>query len=207
MVIFTLKTHWGEWRICASLNWVIIGSDNGLSPVWHQAIISTKAGILLIGPLGTNFSEILIGIQTFSFKKLHLKTSSAKWRLFCLGLNELKSGLRWKKYVPINVVVPCSLSVSVTLLASKWSVNLLIKFFAKSAVTLTLEFQGQIMNWPCHKSAWSDCYETKIIRMFCWFVSYKTLTNDLACDIGHEFSASNIKIAIPGKYVTPSESI
>ena len=67
----------------------IIGSDNGLSPERRQAIIWTNAGILLIGPLGTNFSEILIGIQTFSFKKMHLKTSSATWRLFGLGLNEL----------------------------------------------------------------------------------------------------------------------
>ena len=75
----------------ASLNWVVIGSDNGLLPVRPQAIIWTNAGILLIGPLGTNFSEILIGIQTFSIKKLYLKTSSAKWHLFCLGLNELKS--------------------------------------------------------------------------------------------------------------------
>ena len=32
-----------------------------------------------------------IGIQSFSFKKLHLQMSSAKWRLFCLGLNELKT--------------------------------------------------------------------------------------------------------------------
>ena len=80
-----------EWRIYASLNRAIIGSDNGLSPVRRQAIIWTNVGILLIGPLGTNFCEILIGIQTFSFKKLHLKTSSAKWRLFCFGLNELKT--------------------------------------------------------------------------------------------------------------------
>ena len=28
-----------EWRIYASLNWAIIGSDNGMSPVWRQAII------------------------------------------------------------------------------------------------------------------------------------------------------------------------
>ena len=34
-----------------------IGSDNGLSPGRRQAIIWTKAGILLIGPLGMNFSE------------------------------------------------------------------------------------------------------------------------------------------------------
>ena len=68
----------------------IISSDNGLSPVRRQAIIWTNAGILLIGPLGTNFGEIWIGIQTFSFDKLHLKTSSVKWRLSCIGLNEFK---------------------------------------------------------------------------------------------------------------------
>ena len=36
-------------------------------------------------PLGRNFSEILIKIQNFSFKKIHLKISSAKWRPFCPG--------------------------------------------------------------------------------------------------------------------------
>ena len=68
----------------------IIGSDNGLAPGWRQTIIWTNDGILLIGPLGTNFSEILIGIQTISFKKKHLKMSSVKWRPFCIGLNVLK---------------------------------------------------------------------------------------------------------------------
>ena len=47
----------------------IIGSDNGLSPGWRQAIIWTRAGILLIGPLGINFSENLIEIYTFLFRK------------------------------------------------------------------------------------------------------------------------------------------
>ena len=55
----------------------------------RQAIIWTNAGILLIGPLGTNFSEILIEILTFSFKKMRLKVLSAKRRPFCLGLNVL----------------------------------------------------------------------------------------------------------------------
>ena len=71
-------------------NLTIIGSDNGLSPGRRQAIIWINAGILLIGPLGTNFNEILIEIQTFSFRKIHLKMSSGKWRPFCLGLNVLK---------------------------------------------------------------------------------------------------------------------
>ena len=82
-------THWGPvTHICVG-KLTIIGSDNGLSPWRRQAIIWTNAGILLIRPLGTNFSEILIEIQTFSFKKKYLKMSSAKWRPLCLGLNVL----------------------------------------------------------------------------------------------------------------------
>ena len=63
-----IKLIEAEWRIYASLNWVTIGSDNGLSPLRRQAIIWTNVVILLIRPLGTNFSEILIGIQIFSCK-------------------------------------------------------------------------------------------------------------------------------------------
>ena len=82
-------THWGRvTHICVS-RLTIIASDNGLSPGRRQAIIWTRAGILLIVPLGTNFSEILIKTITFSFKKMRLKVSSAKWRPCCLGLNVL----------------------------------------------------------------------------------------------------------------------
>ena len=87
--ISNLLTHWGRvTHICVG-NLSIIGSDNGLSPGRRQAIIRTNAGILLIRPLGTNFSEISIEILLFSFKKMRLKVSSAKWRPFCLGLNVL----------------------------------------------------------------------------------------------------------------------
>ena len=67
-----------------------IGSDNGLSPGRRQAIIRTNAGILLLRPLGTNFSEFLVEILIFSFKKMRSKVSSANRRPFCLGLNELR---------------------------------------------------------------------------------------------------------------------
>ena len=87
--IMSSLTHWGRvTHICVS-KLTIIGSDNGLSPDWRQAITWTSTGILLIGPLGTNFSEILVEIYAFSFKKMHLKMSSGKWRPFCLGLNML----------------------------------------------------------------------------------------------------------------------
>ena len=71
-----------------SVNWVSIGSGNGLSPVQRQAITWTNAGLLSIGPLGTNFSEIWIKTQKFSFMKMHLNLSSAKWRPFCPGGDE-----------------------------------------------------------------------------------------------------------------------
>ena len=82
-------THWGRVTHLCVGKLTIIGSNNGLSPGRRQAIIWTNAGILLIGPLGTHFSEISIKILTFSFTKMRLKVSSAKWRPFCLGLNVL----------------------------------------------------------------------------------------------------------------------
>ena len=89
----TELTHWGRvTHICVG-KLLIIASGNGLSPGRRQAIIWTNAGILLIGPLGTKFNEFSIEIHTFSFKKMHLKMSSAKWRPFCLGLNVL-NGMR-----------------------------------------------------------------------------------------------------------------
>ena len=82
-------THWGRvTHICVS-KLTIIDSDNGLSPGRRQAIIWTNAGILLIQTLGANFSDILSEIHAFSFKIMHLKMLSAKWRLFCIGLNVL----------------------------------------------------------------------------------------------------------------------
>ena len=77
--------------ICVS-NLTIIGSDNGLSPDRRQAIIWTNDEIFLIEPSWRNFSEILIEIQTFSLKKIHLKISPGKWRPFYLGLKVIAYG-------------------------------------------------------------------------------------------------------------------
>ena len=82
----TTFTHLGRVAHICVRKIIIIGSDNGLSPGRRQAIIWTNAGILLIDPIGTNFSEILIEVHTFSYKQTHLKMSSAKWRLFRPGL-------------------------------------------------------------------------------------------------------------------------
>ena len=82
------KLSEAEWCIYASVNYTIIGSDNGSSPGRRRAIIWTNDGLLLTGPLGANFSDSLIAIHTFSFRKMHLNVF-AKWQPFCLGLNVL----------------------------------------------------------------------------------------------------------------------
>ena len=68
---FALKrlTHWGQLTHICIGNLTIICLDNGWSPNRHQAIVLTNAGILSIAPSGTNFNEILIKIQAFSFKQ------------------------------------------------------------------------------------------------------------------------------------------
>ena len=60
-----------------------------------NGVFGNNSEILLIRNLGTNFSEILSKIYTFSFNKMHLKTSSAKWRQCCLGLNVLTCRCRY----------------------------------------------------------------------------------------------------------------
>ena len=58
-------THRGRVTHTCVGKLTIIGWDNGLSPVRRLAIIWTNAEILLTGPIGTNFIEILIEIRTY----------------------------------------------------------------------------------------------------------------------------------------------
>ena len=126
-------THWGRvTHICVG-NLTIIGPDNGLSPGRRQAIIWSNAGILLIEPWGTNFSEISIGIHTFSFKKIHLKMSCAKWRPFCLGLNVLISSFQMASYVYI--------------IWSTWTGMLLYQNTEVTWLTLNVYFEVSLDKW------------------------------------------------------------
>ena len=87
-----LLTHWGRVTLMCISKLTIIDSDR------RQAIIWTNARIFLIGPLGTNFSKILIEIDTFSFiGKMHLKMSFEKWRPFYLGLIMLRHYAQMKR--------------------------------------------------------------------------------------------------------------
>ena len=68
----TRLTHLPQCRIYGSLDRVSIGSDNGLSPIRHQAIILTKAELLSTGIMVTNFSEYWI--------KLHFCSRKFVWK-------------------------------------------------------------------------------------------------------------------------------
>ena len=141
-------SHWGRvTHICVS-KITIIGSDNGLSQGRRQAITWTNVVLLLIGPLGTNSSEILIEIDTFSFKKMHLKMSSGKWRPFFVGLSMLtvlpgkhKKGLIDRlgplfQYLPRGLSLICTITINCLML----KYNQLI-FPGQNAILQTLSEQ------------------------------------------------------------------
>ena len=108
-------THRGQVKhICVS-KLTTIGSDNGLSPGRHQAIIWSNAGILFNWTLGTNFSEILSEIDSYSLKQMCLKMSSGKWRPYCLGFNVLMMLSDW--------TMSCQPGRHVLIMLSVWGTN------------------------------------------------------------------------------------
>ena len=50
------------------MNWVSIGSGNGLSPVWYKYTLWTNADVSSVRPLGSSFNEILIKCKTFHYE-------------------------------------------------------------------------------------------------------------------------------------------
>ena len=159
--------------ICIS-KLTIIGSDNGLSPVRRQAIFWTNARVLLIGPLGTNLSEVVIEIHTFSFKKIDLKISSGKWRPFCLSFNVLNMLLfsvehadsisilwlgcclcpircGWQHQTTLNTCPRC-------ICVAAWKT---FTFWWIFVVTLMLNFQGQILHLLYLSKKWFHSHEMK----------------------------------------------
>ena len=147
-------THWGRvTHICVS-KITIIGSDNGLSLDRRQAIIWTNAGILLIGPLGTKFREILIEMLTFSFKKMRLKVLSARRWPFCLALNVLKvhlghNGLKVQLYGVNAQLMPQRIKKFRNFLFIECIFS--INFTAWSDFCCTEQYRYRNIFWPSDK--------------------------------------------------------
>ena len=99
-------------HICVS-KLTIIGSCNGLSPGWRQAIIWTNAGTLVIGQWGNSFSEIRIEIHTFPFENAVRKTTVILsgsqcvkhwWLMAYICVSE--QGLLWFSYWTVTYSAP-----------------------------------------------------------------------------------------------------
>ena len=88
-------------------NRVSIGSGNGLSPVWGQAITRTNVPLLSTEPSGTNFNVILTEIQNFWITKM----PSAKWQPFYPGEVE---------FIPANKRGPICLHLDASMILCLW---------------------------------------------------------------------------------------
>ena len=85
--------------------WVNLGTDDGLLPVWHQAITWIEADLLSIGHLVISFSEMRIKMQQSSLKKMLLKILPSKWQPFCSGLNVLNLFIpKWSTFLVLLVM-------------------------------------------------------------------------------------------------------
>ena len=94
------------WNVSALVQLIMkcvsIGSVNGLSPLRRQTITWINAGLLSTGLRRTNFSEILIGILSFSFTHMYLKLSSA-------NMAAILSRGRWVKQYGWHAMCICSI--------------------------------------------------------------------------------------------------
>ena len=77
-----------EWRLYASVNYAIIGSDNGLSPEGAKPL-SDQCLNIVHRTLGNKVQWNCNKNTTISIKYSVFKMSPAKCRPFCLGLNVL----------------------------------------------------------------------------------------------------------------------
>ena len=128
-----ISTHWGRaTHTCKCVgNLTTISSDNGLAPGGRQAIIWNNDGVLSIGTLETKFCEILIGIQTFSFKK-------------CIWKYRLDNGVI---FFDLNVLSKCCKMPKLGInnnkgLISKWHLHCL---YALNYI------QQKIVHWNHHR--------------------------------------------------------
>ena len=98
-------THWGRVTHTCASKLTIIGSGNGLSPGRHQTIIWTKAGILIIGPLGTNVNSNIF-IQEDAFESVVCEMAAMLFWLQCVKHYDIQytSGINVMKHQCINTI-------------------------------------------------------------------------------------------------------
>ena len=104
-------THWGRVMHTCVSQLITIVSDNGLLPDQRQAFIWNNDGILLLGPVGRNFSEILIEnlyifIQENAFENVVWKMAAILSRSQCVNRTDLYIN-NAESFSLANTLVPC----------------------------------------------------------------------------------------------------
>ena len=100
--------------LMASMNIVVISSGSGLWPVLCQAMTWTSTELLSVGPIETNFIEIAIKIQTFSFQENAFENVVCKISIILLthcGL-VLPYGDKWYGSTLAQVMACCLMAPS-----------------------------------------------------------------------------------------------
>ena len=100
-----LLTHQGQvLHICINKLETIIGLDNSLLLVQHQAIIwRTNADIFVNWMLGNKPRRNLNQSMLIEVKKMHLKMMTATWRPFCFCLMCQPEPVLWRNH-PVCIV-------------------------------------------------------------------------------------------------------
>ena len=135
-------THWGRaGRVYASVNYAIIGSDNGLSPVGRQAVVWTNAYYCQLDP----WKQTSVTLYS-KFKHFHSRKCIWKCRLgnkclpFCLGLNVF----RWFEVVCFAISWLLNLFFSrFVSLVYPFSLGLLLCHWAAGAVAWRVNTLGR----------------------------------------------------------------
>ena len=176
-------THWGRvTHLCVS-KLTSIASDNGLSPGRRQAIIWTNAEILLIGPLGTNFNEILIEIHRvhYDVTVMLLSTSPGK-----------TMNLYWKGYLIVcetveNRTPPLLLALLLIMwyrvLPICYFINILSNIGSKCYVSYQWNLLFTIVSLKYLDGSKSNAFVSKIIVPWLWTLLHIPM---ILCWVGSE---------------------
>ena len=143
-------------HVCVS-KLTIIGSDNGLSPGWRQAIIWSNAGILLVRNLRNKFHWNYKQNSYIIIKKMHLNVSSEKWWPFCLGFNVLRY---------VNIFCPFS----------TFKHHTLLKFIPKERKYIHNCIQSiscLLMTWWCKEPGHQQPWYWRCYLRILWYMQQK----------------------------------
>ena len=139
-----------------------IGTDNDLSPIRRQAIISNNTGLLLIGPWGTNFSKILkTKYETFINENASENIVCEMAVILSPGrLVEINfCGISYMQKVPLSEVPSRHISIPFNSGASKCTSNML-------SIIENTQYESVVLVLPCSHPGCHISYHY-ILGMIC----------------------------------------